>query len=210
MSMMELVQAKEAVPSRQTEIEGFEMHIKAVMDAFLNSLAINAEAEERVKVQFSSTLESKDKTIMSLQERAETMQAILAEAQAVEQESQNRAAAAEKEAAAAKRSAADKTVIVDMLTVKLNEAEGKLGGYDTIKEAVQTAQEKAATQEQAAREREQLERSHNAEIKALYEKMSANQDQIATLTKNQIEKKEKPERKGKAAAKPEVKKSERR
>ncbi len=221
LSMMELVQAKEALPSRQTEIEGFEMHIKAVMDAFVNSLAINAEAEERVKQQFVSALESKDKTIISLQDKAEALQTLLAEAQATEQDSQNRAAAAEKEAAAAaemaaaaQRTAEDKTAIVEMLTAKLHEAESKLGSYDTLKSAAQTAQEKvtqlqgqlkeaeyaqktavmeieykaaqdkAAAQEQAAREREQLERSHAAEVKALYEKMSAYQDQIAALTKN--------------------------
>lgn len=45
------------------------------------------------------------------------------------------------------------------------------------------AQDKAAAQEQAAREREPLEHSHNAEIKALYQKMSAYQNQIAELTK---------------------------
>ena len=42
LSMMELVQAKETLPTRQTEIEGFEMHIKAFMDAFLYSLSVNS------------------------------------------------------------------------------------------------------------------------------------------------------------------------
>ena len=244
LSMMELVQAKETLPTRQTEIEGFEMHIKAVMDAFLYSLSVNSEAEERVKQQFVGALESKDKTIISLQEKTEALQTMIAEAQAAEQEShvntpfQNRAAAAEKEAtaaneaaAAAGTAAADKAAIVDMLTAKLNEAEGKLGSFDTIRAEAQAAQEqvkqlqgqlkeaeythkaalmeveykaaqdKAAAQEQAAKEREQLERNHAAEVKELYEKMSVYQDQIATLTKNQIEKKEKPQRKSKVTAK---------
>lgn len=238
LSMMELVQAKETLPTRQTEIEGFKMHIKAVMDAFLYSLSVNSEAEERVKQQFVGALESKDKTIISLQEKTEALQTMIAEAQAAEQESQNRAAAAEKEAtaaneaaAAAGTAAADKAAIVDMLTAKLNEAEGKLGSFDTIRAEAQAAQEqvkqlqgqlkeaeythkaalmeveykaaqdKAAAQEQAAKEREQLERNHAAEVKELYEKMSVYQDQIATLTKNQIEKKEKPQRKSKVTAK---------
>lgn len=231
LSMMELVQAKETLPTRQTEIEGFEMHIKAVMDAFLYSLSVNSEAEERVKQQFVGALESKDKTIISLQEKTEALQTMIAEAQAAEQESQNRATAANEAAAAAGTAAADKAAIVDMLTAKLNEAEGKLGSFDTIgaeaqaaqeqvkqlqgqlKEAEYThkaalmeveykaAQDKAAAQEQAAKEREQLERNHAAEVKELYEKMSVYQDQIATLTKNQIEKKEKPQRKSKVTAK---------
>jgi small-conductance mechanosensitive channel len=176
-------------------------------------------------------LESKDKTIISLQEKTEALQTMIAEAQAAEQESQNRATAANEAAAAAGTAAADKAAIVDMLTAKLNEAEGKLGSFDTIRAEAQAAQEqvkqlqgqlkeaeythkaalmeveykaaqdKAAAQEQAAKEREQLERNHAAEVKELYEKMSVYQDQIATLTKNQIEKKEKPQRKSKVTAK---------
>lgn len=141
LSMMELVQAKETLPTRQTEIEGFEMHIKAVMDAFLYSLSVNSEAEERVKQQFVGALESKDKTIISLQEKTEALQTMIAEAQAAEQESQNRATAANEAAAAAGTAAADKAAIVDMLTAKLNEAEGKLGSFDTIRAEAQAAQE---------------------------------------------------------------------
>lgn len=216
LSMMELVQAKDAMPARQTEIEGFEMHIKAVMDAFIYSLSINAEAEERVKQQFISSLDSKDKTIIRLQEEVEKLQDRLAETQKIEQESENRAVEAEKKAAAAsdaaeaaQQSAEDKAAIVDMLTSKLREAESKLGDYDSLKMAARTAQEQvsqlqgqlkeaeytyktkcmefeykaAIAQKEAAKEREQIERSHNAEIKALYEKMSAYQEQIANLTK---------------------------
>lgn len=235
LSMMELVQAKESLPNRQTEIEGFEMHIKAVMDAFVNSLAINAEAEERVKQQFISSLESKDKTIKNLQDQVEAYQAMIADAQAAQQESEDKVAAAEaatavaeketaaaeKNAEAARQTAEDKSSIIDMLTMKLKEAENKVAGYDDLSAAVQkgqsqiaelqgkmkeaeynhktelmeaevkAAKEKAAAQEQAAKDREQMERTHAAEIKALYEKMSAYQDQIASLTKSLTEKQEK-------------------
>lgn len=235
LSMMELVQAKESLPNRQTEIEGFEMHIKAVMDAFVNSLAINAEAEERVKQQFISSLESKDKTIKNLQDQVEAYQAMIADAQAAQQESEDKVAAAEaatavaeketaaaeKNAEAARQTAEDKSSIIDMLTMKLKEAENKVAGYDDLSTAVQkgqsqiaelqgkmkeaeynhktelmeaevkAAKEKAAAQEQAAKDREQMERTHAAEIKALYEKMSAYQDQIASLTKSLTEKQEK-------------------
>lgn len=220
LSMMELVQVKDAMPARQTEIEGFEMHIKAVMDAFVYSLSINAEAEERAKQQFISSLESKDKTIIKLQEEVEKLQVRLAEAQKTEQESENRATEAEIKAAAAsdaavvaQQSAEDKAAIVDMLTVKLSEAERKLGDYDSLKTAAQAAQEqvnelqaqlkemeyihkakvmeleykavqeKVVAQEEIAKEREQMERNHSAEIKVLYEKMSAYQEQIVALTK---------------------------
>lgn len=226
LSMMDLVQAKEAMPNRQTEIEGFEMHIKAVMDAFVHSLAVNAEAEERVKQQFIAALESKDKMIVTLQAQLEAYQSMLADAQAAQAECEDQTAAAEAATAAAEKekvaaeqateaarqTAEDKTAIVDMLTVKLQEAEGKLAGYADLSAAVQAgkdkvaelqeqmkdaeythkaaameaevkaAKEKAAVQEQAAKDREQMERTHAAEIKALYEKMSAYQEQIAALT----------------------------
>ena len=231
LSMMELVQAKEAMPNRQTEIEGFEMHIKAVMDAFVNSLAVNADAEERVKQQFISSLESKDKTIMNLQDQVEAYKTMLVDAQSAQQQSEDRTAAAEAATAAAEKAKAaaeqateaarqtaeDKAAIADMLTAKLQEAETKLAGYDDLSAAVQdgkakvaelqgqmkeaeyahktaameaeikVAKEKAAVQEQAAKDREQQERTHAAEIKALYEKMSAYQDEITSLSKSLIE-----------------------
>lgn len=230
LSMMELVKAKEAIPSRQTDIESFEMHTKALMDAFLHSLEINAEAEERVKAQFISSLESKDKTIVDLQGKVEALQTMLAEAQSAQQNSENRAVEAEKETAAAieaaesaQRTATDKAAIIEMLTSKLQEAESKLGGYDALqadeqaakaeigqlKEQLKEAQYavKSAEMEaqlQIAKEREQLERAHSAEIKALYEKMSAYQEQIAALTAPKPEKE--PEKKEKTTTEPEPKK----
>lgn len=208
LSMMELVQAKEALPNRKTDIESFEMHVKALMDAFLHSLEINAEAEERVKAQFIASLESKDKTILDLQEKVEDLKTMLAEAKNGQQDSENRTAEAERKAAAAvevaesaQRTAADKAAIVEMLTSKLQEAETKLSGYDTLRANEQTARveighlkdqlkeiqftQKSAEMElqlQLAKEREQLERDHNAEIRALYEKMSVYQEKIAILT----------------------------
>lgn len=67
MQVLELDRAKEAVPSRATEIEEYEMHVKAIMSAYMNSLEINNNAEDRIKEQFSTALESKDKTIQDLQ-----------------------------------------------------------------------------------------------------------------------------------------------
>ena len=110
-----------------------------------------------------------------------------------------------------------------MLTSKLQEAESKLGGYDALqadeqaakaeigqlKEQLKEAQYavKSAEMEaqlQIAKEREQLERAHSAEIKALYEKMSAYQEQIAALTAPKPEKE--PEKKEKTTTEPEPKK----
>ena len=67
MEVLEMDRAKEAVPGRATEIEEFERNIKAVMAAYMNSLEINSNAEERVREQFSAALDSKDKTIQDLQ-----------------------------------------------------------------------------------------------------------------------------------------------
>lgn len=157
----------------------------------------------------------------------EALQTMFAEAESAQQSSENRAAVeAEKGAAvaaeaaeSAQRTAADKAAIVEMLTSKLHEAESKLDGYDALradeqavkaeigqlKEQLREAQYavKSAEMEaqlQLAKEREQLERAHGAEIKALYEKMSAYQEQIAALNAT------KPEDKKKTTRKPEPKK----
>lgn len=199
LSMMELVQAKETFPSRQTEIENFEMHAKSLVSAFLNSLEINAGSEERVKKQFVASMESKDKIITELQNKVEELQFFLNESKTVQKESeekelesQQKYLSAKKETENLEKMVADKNAIIEMITGKLQEAESKLGNYDILAEENQSAKKeieklkeqlkelqysaKNAVMEvqlEFAREREQIERKHSEEIKKLYEKLAA-------------------------------------
>ena len=152
MDVLAMNRAKEAVPGRATEIEEYEMHVKAIMSAYVNSLEINSNAEERVREQFSSALESKDKTIQDLQgqvarlqgekDTAEKVAAGAAEAAA--QASKDAEAAIEK-AESASQLAAEKDRTINSLAEKLTAAEEKCAGYDEIVRAEQEAKEQIRT-----------------------------------------------------------------
>lgn len=154
MQVVELDRAKAATPSRATEIEGFEKSIKDIMAAYLYSIEINNNAEARIREQFSSSLDRKDKTISDLQVKAEELQAakLFAEtAQAEAEKAQATAEEREKNATeqmnAAKKTVTDQERINAMLTVQLADATGKLDGYDTLRASVVELKEKLAEME---------------------------------------------------------------
>ena len=64
--------AKVKVVTRQTEIENFDSHLQALSSAFVNAIELNENTEQRIRVEFQQQLESKDKTIIELQAKAET------------------------------------------------------------------------------------------------------------------------------------------
>lgn len=64
--------AKVRVVTRQTEIENFDSHLQALSSAFINSIELAENTEQRIRGEFQQQLESKDKTIMELQSKEET------------------------------------------------------------------------------------------------------------------------------------------
>ena len=74
MEVMELDRAGRALPARQTEIEHFEQLTKGIVSAFLHSLELNENAESRVREQFSTQLESQNRTIADYQNQVSTIQ----------------------------------------------------------------------------------------------------------------------------------------
>lgn len=139
MEVLEMDRAKEAISGRATEIEEFETHIKAVMSAYMNSLEINNNAEERVREQFSAALESKDKTIQDLQEQVARLKDEKSAAEQMATGAAENAAQAMKEAAAATEKAesasqlvAEKDRTIGTLAEKLAIAEAKCEGFDAL------------------------------------------------------------------------------
>ena len=73
----EMQNAKSVLMDRKTEIAEFDTHIQAIQSAFLRSLELNENAEQRVKTEFNSLLSSKDETIMQLQaEKAKALEQV--------------------------------------------------------------------------------------------------------------------------------------
>ena len=175
MQVLELDRAKEAVPSRATEIEEYEMHVKAIMSAYMNSLEINNNAEDRIKEQFSTALESKDKTIQDLQaqimrlkdekDAAEQMATGAAETAA---QSMKETAAATERAESVSQLVAEKDRTIGTLAEKLAAAEAKSEGYDALEQEKKESQEQIRTLQITI---EEQKKDHAVEIKDLQRDM---------------------------------------
>ena len=182
MQVVELDRAKTAAPARLTEIEGFEKSVKDIMAAYLYSIEINQNAEGRIREQFASDLDRKDKTIDDLRTKTEQLQAeknaaeeAAAEAVKAKNQAEKDAAAAEKVRVAAEKTAEDKAVIADTLAVKLAETEKKAEGFDELQAALAASQDalKAAEQRLKDARRDAAEDEKDAARQAEKEKEQA-------------------------------------
>lgn len=170
LEIMELDRAGKVLPARKTEIENFEQHTKALVSAFLHSLELNENAENRVREQYAAQLESQMRTISDYQEQVNTLSSQLQEAldfaeayksdlDAVQErgeESEKKRLQAEREFADYKldkeKQLADKDNIIAMLTDKLLAAEQKAEGYDELKAQNLTLQESLVVAEQTVKD----------------------------------------------------------
>ena len=66
-----LTEARKAFPERDTEIAQFEALSRKIIDSYVHSLLICNDAETRAKDAVKAQLESKDKTIISLQKEVQ-------------------------------------------------------------------------------------------------------------------------------------------
>ena len=66
-SAYEIQNAKAVLSTRQTELEDYDVHLQALQRAFLQSLELNSNAEDRIRNEFACQLDTKDKTIADYQ-----------------------------------------------------------------------------------------------------------------------------------------------
>ena len=141
MQIVEMDRAKMATPGRAVEIEAFEKNIKNITDAYLNSLEICNDAEGRIREQFATSLDSKDKMIAELQTKIASLQTEKDIAEQTATSATKAAAQAAKEAEAAKEQAATAARLVEekdrtiaTLAEKLATIECKANDYDKLKD----------------------------------------------------------------------------
>lgn len=150
MEILELDRAGKALPARKTEIENFEQLTKSMVSAYLHSLELNENAENRVREQFAMQLESNARTINDYQEQVSALQLQLEEAvnfaesyrtdmmmaQENAVKAENNSEKIEKEfivyKADREKQLSDKDNIIAMLSEKLMVAEGRAKGYDEL------------------------------------------------------------------------------
>ena len=63
----EIQKAKSVIIDRQAEVSDLDTHLQAIQTAFLRSLELNENAEQRIRADFRSLLDSKDEIIIQLQ-----------------------------------------------------------------------------------------------------------------------------------------------
>ncbi|MGN1026595.1 MAG: hypothetical protein ACI4P4_09340 [Faecousia sp.] len=152
-NVYELEQAKSVFPDRKTEIANFQTKAQELVNAYLTSLQLNADAELRVRSEVALTIERMEKTIAAYQETV-----------AREQE---KTAALEREVAQAEASAAEHAQLrvelgkaMRMLEETKSRYERQLRDKEDISAMLHTrleeAEEKAAAYEDLMRSRDTL------------------------------------------------------
>lgn len=146
LQVLELNRAKAMVPNSAKDIETFEMHVKKIMESYLQSVEDYNTARESAREEFASALTSKDKTIASLQEKVPQLKAdkeiaetTAANADRIADQAVKEASVAKDQAGTALKLAEEKDKTIATLADKLAVAEGKAEGYDELKQSEEAA-----------------------------------------------------------------------
>ncbi len=173
----EMSQAKSVLTGQETNISDFQNHLDSIMKAYVNVLDLTVNAENRIRDEFRASLESKDKTILDLQERLENaIQAVtIAEEgkQEIESElerqkreyeskiavltsrveqSEQEKSKAEQYAQSTKETAETQKSLIDNLKEKLKIADENTTQIETLKENLALVEEKAIVAEKELQE----------------------------------------------------------
>lgn len=170
LEVLALDKARAAIQSRETEISNFEQHAKAIISAYLHSLELNENAEQRIREQFATQLETQAVTISEYQSQIKDLRAEIESVLSNEQTMQESLIEMQKALNAAEetkdslistvselketnsRQIADKDSIISMLSSKLTEAEAKASEYDALKDLINSLQSDLTKAEQTIRD----------------------------------------------------------
>ncbi len=187
--VLELNNAKSAVPNRQKEIESFEMHMKALTDAYLFSLEMSESAESLAKESFKRDLNEKDKIIKDYQnnvssytEKIESFKTVLETTKEKLSGTESKLASAEKwngelenSLESAKNSAKILSKRVEELEISLKDYEEtklKLSEYVNQLTDSKIQQEKIITESQNISDKNKILVKENSEFKASVESLT--------------------------------------
>lgn len=149
---VEMANAKQMLSDRTTEIANFEAHINAINAAYLFSLELNENAEDRIRGEFERLLKSKDDTIIKYQEDIAGLKEEISLSQKIVDEFQQRTAEvqsmlleANKKVEIAENRASDKEKLADALALQLDEFKAKSAKCDEL--VVSLEEQKSANNE---------------------------------------------------------------
>ena len=125
--------------SRETEIDEFERHIKALLTAYLNSLELAENADARMYDKYEMDLKSKEKTIRDLQTEKERLEKQIEVVRGMRDDAENSAREAKEKMETAlqqqntaEQAATDKDKLNQMLQSRLAEVDEKAKKYDDL------------------------------------------------------------------------------
>lgn len=190
LEMIKLEQDKDAMPERKTEIEDFESYINKLLAAYRNSLAVNANAEQRVQERFAADICRRDRELdelkaelNKLKAEKETAEATAAGAVEAKKIAEKNEKIATDQVDAVKKSAADQEQIITMLKANLAEKEKMLTGYADLVAAEQAAQKKVHELEQALSD---AKKDHANEIKVLKKDAEMEQERAVAAKEHEL------------------------
>ena len=153
----EMAQAKATVTGQETNISDFQAHIDSIVRAYIYSLDLTANTEERVREEFRQRIDSQAQTIADLQARLKTAEEHLT---AVTAESNEKVSKAETDRATAQQTAESLEKELQQTRKELTQAE-KLATVttdraDSLKAEVENLKAKAEKSDEYKSECEQL------------------------------------------------------
>lgn len=151
MNAHEMEQAKRILTGQETSISDFQVHADSLVRAYINVLDLMTNAESRIREEFRERLESKDKTILELQERVRI-------AEQLAQTAQEQATAMKSEMSTLSEEYAE---LIDTLNQKVQSAEKRAEemteSASTAKELISSLKEQLDSAKKSASEKEKLE-----------------------------------------------------
>ena len=192
-SAWEIQKARAVITERTAEISNYDAHLQAIQAAFLHSLELNENAEGRIRQEFKSMLDSKDKTIADLQRQLE-------QAKTEARDAESRASAAEAttadvnarlEAEAAARRTAEKALqaadatITDKIRI-VDDLTRRLATSDGAETRIKEAEEKTRAALEDARLARTAEATAKTEIARMQAEMELVKSQAAVERKHAV------------------------
>ena len=183
----EIAQAKATVTGQETNISDFQAHIDSIVRAYIYSLDLTANTEERVREEFRQRIDSQAQTIADLQTKLKTAEEHL---KTVTAESNEKVSKAETDRATAQQTAESLEKELQQARKELTQAE-KLATVttdraDSLKAEVESLKARAEKSDEYKSECEQL-RKQIETLTAENEKLKSDTQQAEQNHRKELE-----------------------
>lgn len=179
LKLAERERIKALMPDRIQEINNFQQNLEILLNQFVSCVQEAKNADERAQADVSALLDSKDESIMSLQEKVKELNENIEKYKKGYEDAQTARTQAESELGELKRSIKgleadkeelvvktketikDKQNLIDMLGKTVDEQKDKIANYDAVLEMVDTLKKEL---EESKNKQNEEKHSHELEI----------------------------------------------